>query len=80
VLVAADEVRPSRRPQRQGLRHGVREALERPATAIAAKAECNRDAVYEALKVLETAGVLTWQNRIVRNEGRGVPASPQRTV
>ena len=34
--------------------------------AIAAKAECNRDTVYEALKVLEWAGVLTWQNRIAR--------------
>jgi helix-turn-helix protein len=33
---------------------------------IAAKAECNRDTVYEALKVLEWAGVLTWQNRITR--------------
>ena len=33
---------------------------------IAAKAECNRDTVYEALKVLEAAGVLTWQNRITR--------------
>ena len=34
--------------------------------SIAAKAECNRDTVYEALKVLEAAGVLTWQNRITR--------------
>jgi helix-turn-helix protein len=34
--------------------------------AIAAKAECNRDTVYEALKALEWAGVLTWQNRITR--------------
>ena len=34
--------------------------------AIAAKAECCRDTVYEALKVLEWAGVLTWQNRITR--------------
>ena len=34
--------------------------------AIAAKAECCRDTVYEALKVLERAGVLTWQNRITR--------------
>jgi hypothetical protein len=33
---------------------------------IAAKAECNRDTVYEALKALEWAGVLTWQNRITR--------------
>ena len=29
--------------------------------AIAVSAECNRDTVYEALKVLEWAGVLTWQ-------------------
>ena len=38
--------------------------------AIAAKAECNRDTVYEALKVLEWAGVLTWQNRIARIQVR----------
>jgi len=34
--------------------------------SIAAKAECGRTTVYEALKVLEWAGVLTWQNRITR--------------
>jgi hypothetical protein len=34
--------------------------------AIAAKAECHRDTVYEAIKALEWAGVLTWQNRITR--------------
>jgi hypothetical protein len=34
--------------------------------AIAAKAECARSTVAEALKVLEWAGVLTWQHRIVR--------------
>jgi hypothetical protein len=34
--------------------------------AIAAKAECHRDTVCEALKVLEWAGVLSWQNRIAR--------------
>jgi Helix-turn-helix domain len=33
---------------------------------IAAKAECHRCTVAEALKVLEWAGVLTWQNRITR--------------
>ena len=33
---------------------------------IAEKAECSRTTVYEALKVLEWAGVLTWQNRITR--------------
>jgi hypothetical protein len=38
--------------------------------AIAAKAECCRDTVYEALKVLERAGVLTWHNRIVRIQVR----------
>jgi hypothetical protein len=34
--------------------------------AVAAKAECCRDTVCEALKVLEWAGVLTWQHRITR--------------
>ena len=34
--------------------------------AIAAKAECCRRTVAEALKALEWAGVLTWQNRITR--------------
>jgi hypothetical protein len=34
--------------------------------AIAGKAECARSTVAEALKVLEWAGVLTWQNRITR--------------
>jgi hypothetical protein len=34
--------------------------------AIAGRAECARSTVAEALKVLEWAGVLTWQNRIVR--------------
>jgi hypothetical protein len=33
---------------------------------IAERAECSRTTVYEALKVLEWAGVLTWQHRIVR--------------
>jgi hypothetical protein len=33
---------------------------------IAEKAECSRTTVYEALKVLEWAGVLSWQHRIVR--------------
>ena len=37
---------------------------------IAAKAECCRDTVYEALKVLELAGVLTWQHRIARIQVR----------
>jgi hypothetical protein len=34
--------------------------------AIAAKAECCRSTVAEALKALEWAGVLSWQNRITR--------------
>ena len=34
--------------------------------AIADKAQCNRDTVYEAIKALEFAGVLTWVNRITR--------------
>jgi hypothetical protein len=34
--------------------------------AIAARAECARSTVAEALKVLEWAGVLTWQHRIAR--------------
>jgi helix-turn-helix protein len=34
--------------------------------AIAARAGCARSTVAEALKVLEWAGVLTWQNRISR--------------
>jgi hypothetical protein len=33
---------------------------------IAEKAECSRTTVYEALKVLEWAGVLSWQHRITR--------------
>jgi hypothetical protein len=33
---------------------------------IAEKAECARSTVAEALKALEFAGVLTWQNRITR--------------
>jgi hypothetical protein len=33
---------------------------------IAEKAECSRTTVYEALKVLEWAGVLSWQHRIAR--------------
>ncbi|MGE4046262.1 MAG: helix-turn-helix domain-containing protein [Acetobacteraceae bacterium] len=34
--------------------------------AIAAKAKCCRDTVYEAIKALERADVLTWVNRIMR--------------
>jgi Helix-turn-helix domain len=47
--------------------HNSRSGLCYPGyEAIAAKAECSRATVYEALKVLEWAGVLSWQNRIVR--------------
>lgn len=38
--------------------------------AIAKKAECNRDTVYEAIKALEFANVLSWVNRIVRVQER----------
>ena len=34
--------------------------------SIAEKAKCSRDTVYEAIKALEAADVLTWVNRIVR--------------
>ena len=37
---------------------------------IAAKAECARSTVAEALKALEWAGVLTWQHRIARIQVR----------
>ncbi len=38
--------------------------------AIAAKAQCARSTVAEALKALEWAGVLTWQHRIIRMRER----------
>lgn len=41
---------------------------------IAAKAECSRDTVYEALKVLERAGILTWVNRLIWQRERGYDA------
>jgi hypothetical protein len=34
--------------------------------SIAARAKCNRDTVYEAVKALEFANVLTWVNRLIR--------------
>jgi DNA-binding transcriptional regulator YhcF (GntR family) len=47
--------------------HNSRDARCFPSyEAIAAKAECARSTVAEALKALEWAGVLTWQNRITR--------------
>jgi len=33
---------------------------------IALRAQCNRDSVYEAIKALEQANVLTWVNRITK--------------
>ena len=44
----------------------VRLLLPDPTKPIAAKAECARTTVAEALKALEWAGVLTWQHRITR--------------
>jgi hypothetical protein len=38
--------------------------------AIAEKARCCRDTVYEAIKALEAANILTWVNRIVREQVR----------
>jgi hypothetical protein len=38
--------------------------------AIADRAKCCRDTVYEAIKVLEDANVLTWVNRIWREQVR----------
>lgn len=33
---------------------------------IAARAQCCRDTVYQAIKALEAAGILTWVNRLIR--------------
>ncbi len=38
--------------------------------AIAERAQCCRDTVYEAINALEAANVLTWVNRIVREQAR----------
>ena len=38
--------------------------------AIAVKARCCRDTVYEAIKALEAADILTWVNRLVRQQAR----------
>lgn len=38
--------------------------------AIAQRAQCCRDTVYEAIKALEAAGVLTWANRLIRVQFR----------
>jgi hypothetical protein len=40
--------------------------------AIAKAADCNRDTVAEAIKMLEAAGILTWCNRRARVTVRGV--------
>ena len=54
-----------------------RSSASRATRAIAAKAECARSTVAEALKALEWAGVLTWQNRITRIRGaRARPVRP----
>jgi len=37
---------------------------------IAARAQCCRDTVYEAIKVLEGAEILTWVNRLIRVQFR----------
>ena len=48
--------------------------------AIAEKAECCRDTVYEAIRALEAADVLTWVNRIVREQrARARPVRPMGT-
>jgi hypothetical protein len=44
--------------------------LGSPKPTIAAKAECARSTVGEALKALELARVLSWQHRIARIRGR----------
>ncbi len=51
--------------------HNSRSGLCFPSyEAIAEKARCNRDTVYEAIKALEFANVLTWVNRITRERTR----------
>jgi hypothetical protein len=51
--------------------HNSRSGLCFPSyEAIATKAECCRDTVYEAIRALEAADVLTWVNRIVREQVR----------
>jgi hypothetical protein len=51
--------------------HNSRSGLCFPSyEAIAAKAKCCRDTVYEAIRALEAADVLTWVNRIVREQVR----------
>ncbi|MBV9828107.1 MAG: helix-turn-helix domain-containing protein [Alphaproteobacteria bacterium] len=51
--------------------HNSKSGLCFPAyEAIAVKAECCRDTVYEAIKALEDANILTWVNRIWREQVR----------
>ena len=51
--------------------HNSRSGLCFPSyEAIAKKAVCCRDTVYEAIRALEAADVLTWVNRIVREQVR----------
>ena len=46
--------------------HNARSGVCFPSYEIAEKAGCARSTVAEAIKALEFAGVLTWQNRITR--------------
>ena len=58
-------------PQRQG--RTLLPELRKPAK----RAECSRDTVYEAIKALEFANVLSWVNRIVRDtQPRARPVRP----
>jgi hypothetical protein len=53
--------------------HNTRTGLCFPSyEAIAEAADCNRDTVAEAIKMLEDAGILTWCNRRARVTIRGV--------
>jgi hypothetical protein len=64
---------PSPTPCRRHYFHNGRSGYCFPGyEAIAAKAECSRSTVAETLKVLEWAGVLTWQHRIDRVQVREV--------
>ena len=46
---------------------------------IAERADCARSTVYEAIRALEAAGILTWVNRIARIGGQTCSAG-RRTV
>lgn len=53
-----------------GFHNGATGACFPSYESIAAKAECCRDTVCEAIKALQLAGVLAWVNRIVRERVR----------